>query len=117
MLSEVEASELFESSLSHSWHDAWSCSGLGGPVAHGEHTNTQINTLKADLNTTTNKPLFDHKVVVVQNNRTSNIFIIYLFIFSYFQEKNLIFKTYYDIGSTFKKHSKTSQRSFSSQDI
>ena len=49
VLGQVEPAELLEGLLCHARHNAGSSGGLGGPVAHGQHPHTQINTIQLDL--------------------------------------------------------------------
>ena len=49
MLPEVEPAEDLECSLGDRGDHAGSRGGLGGPVAHGQYTHTQVHTLKTHL--------------------------------------------------------------------
>lgn len=51
VLGQVELPEDLEGPLSHQGHYAWGGGGLCGPVSHGQHTHTQVNTFQVRLQT------------------------------------------------------------------
>ena len=49
VLSEVELAENVEGGLSDRRHHTGSSDGLGRPVAHGQHPDTQVNPIQTHL--------------------------------------------------------------------
>ena len=49
VLAKVELPEHVKGALSHRWHHAGSCDGLRGPVAHCQHTHTEVHPIQTHL--------------------------------------------------------------------
>ena len=66
VLAQIKLAEDVEGSLSHGRHHTRRSDGLSGPVAHCQHSHTQIHTIQAHL-----------------DRRQERLYVIYIYMYMY----------------------------------